>query len=183
MPASATRIEQVDPKGYQAKLQALLGDRDPLEVLAATPATLGEIVAARSAAEFQARPFSGKWTPNEILGHLLDAEWTFGYRVRTIACDERPTIVGMDQECWVTAQGHYERHPAELLLGFSMLRKLNLELWRRLTPAQLERVGIHQERGEESLRLMLRMEAGHDLSHIDQIQRYLTAIDEGRRNS
>jgi hypothetical protein len=38
--------------------------------------------------------------------------------------------------------------------------------------------GRHNERGAESLAVMLRMQAGHDLSHLNQIDRYLCAIRE-----
>ena len=52
----------------------------------------------------------------------------------------------------------------------------HLALWTKLTPSQLARTGRHAERGVESLSMMIRMYAGHDLSHIDQITRYLAAI-------
>jgi hypothetical protein len=39
---------------------------------------------------------------------------------------------------------------------------------------------MHNERGPESLGLMLCMNAGHDLSHIDQLTRYLAAIEKNR---
>jgi hypothetical protein len=40
----------------------------------------------------------------------------------------------------------------------------------------LHRAGRHNERGAESLGEMLRMTAGHDLNHLNQIARYLQAI-------
>ena len=60
---------------YREKLFTLLGDRDPLEVMAQTPSTLAEIVRAHPTAVLRTRPFAGKWTPNEIIGHLADGEW------------------------------------------------------------------------------------------------------------
>jgi hypothetical protein len=35
----------------------------------------------------------------------------------------------------------------------------------------LDRVGVHAERGEESVRHMMRLYAGHDLAHLRQIER------------
>ncbi len=169
-------IELHNPKGYQEKLSGLSGGRNPIDVLAQTPEVLAKIVADHSAAEMRTRPFEGKWTPLEVLGHLADSEWVFGYRIRTILCDERPRIIGMDQERWVARLRHNDAEPAEVLRMFTELRRFNLVLWRRMTAADLERCGEHAERGPESLGLMLRMEAGHDLSHIDQIRRYLAAV-------
>ena len=96
--------------------------------------------------------------------------------MRLILCEATPTILGMDQELWVSTQRHNQRDPAELAATFRAIRDINLPLWRGMTPDDLARVGRHNERGEESLATMLMMTAGHDLTHIDQISRYLEAI-------
>lgn len=178
MPQPATGIEISNSAAYRQKMLALLGDRGPLDVLAATPDVLARLAAPHPASVMQSRPFADRWTwtPNEIIGHLLDGEWVYGYRVRLILCEERPTILGMDQEKWVAGQRHNEREPAELIADFRALRQRNVAAWRRMSAADLKRVGVHNERGEEPLGLMLKMNAGHDLSHIDQITRYLAAI-------
>jgi hypothetical protein len=95
--------------------------------------------------------------------------------MRLILCQDQPTILGMDQELWVAGQRHNDREPKELVEMFAAMRQLNLSLWRRLGPKELARVGQHNERGAESLGRLLRMIPGHDLSHIDQICRYLDA--------
>jgi hypothetical protein len=59
---------------------------------------------------------------------------------------------------------------------FRTMREFNLALWNRMSPADLKRTGQHNERGPESLGVMLRMLAGHDLSHLDQITRYIQAV-------
>lgn len=169
-------VEIADPARYRSRVLDLLGNRDPLDVLAETPGALAGIVRTHSADTLRTRPFEGKWTPTEVIGHLVDTEWTYGFRLRVILCEDRPTVLGMNQELWVVGQRHNEREPAELAEAFAAMRRFNLVLWRRLTPAELERVGLHNERGPESLSTILRMCAGHDLSHVDQINRYVAAI-------
>jgi hypothetical protein len=176
MTTAANAIWLNDPKAYQDKLCGLLGDRDPIGVLSRTAEVLDEFVKKNPVQKLQTRPFPGKWTPNEIFGHLVDTEWTFGFRMRMIFCEEEPTILGMDQEKWVERQRYNQQDPRELVGLFRALRGGNLALWKTMTPTDLARVGRHNERGAESLGMMLRMEAGHDLSHIDQITRYLQAI-------
>ncbi len=165
-----------NPTAYQKKLSDLLGDRDPLEVMAETPAFLANLVSAHSPEVMRTRPFENKWTPNEIIGHLTDTEIVFAFRIRAILCEDNPVIQGMDQELWVERQRHNDRQPVELASMFQALRQGNLVLWRQMKPADLKRTGRHSERGAEALSTMLRMEAGHDISHIDQITRYLKAI-------
>lgn len=172
-------IERGNTKAYQDKLLGLLGKREPLEVLAETPAVIARVVAEQRVETLRTRPFPGKWTPLEIIGHLCDAEWVYGYRTRLIACEERPAITSMDQDLWVAGQRYNEYEPRELAENFAALRRANLALFRRLSPAELSRAGVHAERGEEQLGLMRRMHAGHDLSHIDQITRYIAAVRGG----
>ena len=174
-------IEVTDPARYQARTLDRLSGRDPVEVLTQTPDLLTKIVQTHSADTLRRRPFEGKWTPAEVIGHLVDTEWVYGFRLRVVLCEERPTVLGMNQELWVVGQKHNEREPAELVETFAALRKANLVLWRRLTPEQLARVGVHNERGPETLELMRRLSAGHDISHLDQINRYIAAVEAARK--
>ena len=165
-----------DPEAYREKMFKLLGDRDPSEVLAQTAPTLADIVRKHAATVLRTRPFEGKWTPNEVIGHLVDSEWVYGYRLRLILCEDNPTILGMNQDSWVAGQRHNEREPSELVEMFRTMRQFNLALWKRMSPADLKRSGQHNERGPEPLGVMLRMLAGHDLSHLDQNTRYIQAV-------
>jgi DinB superfamily len=160
-------------QAYRQKMFNLLGERNPFEVLAETASTLAEIVRKHSAAVLRTRPFEGKWTPNEIIGHLTDSEWVYGYRLRLIISEDSPVILSTNQESWVAALRHNEREPSELVEIFRTLRQFNLAVWRQMSLPDLERTGQHNERGAESLSEMLRLLAGHDLSHLNQIAGYI----------
>jgi hypothetical protein len=164
--------------GYRENLLALVNDRDPIDGLSQTPSTLDDIVRRHSATVLRTRPFEGKWTPNEIIGHLVDGEWVAGYRLRLILSEEDAPVVGTRQDAWVLRQRHNDREPFEHAETFRRLRQFNVTVWRQLSPADLMRTGRHNERGTESLAVMLRMQAGHDLSHLNQIDRYVRAIRE-----
>jgi hypothetical protein len=56
---------------------------------------------------------------------------------------------------------------------FETLRRANLALWARATPSDRARVGLHAERGPETLDLSFRLIAGHDRFHLDQARRGL----------
>jgi hypothetical protein len=49
-------------------------------------------------------------------------------------------------------------------------------LWNRSTPQERDRVGLHSERGPESLDLSFRLIAGHDRFHLAQARRALDAV-------
>jgi hypothetical protein len=163
---------------YHEKMSNLVGGRNPLEILAQTASSLGDIAGRHSAALLRRRPFQGKWTPNEVIGHLTDSEWVYGYRLRLILCEDAPAILGTNQDLWVAVLRHNEREPLELVEIFRTLRQFNLAVWKRMAPEDFERMGQHNERGPESLSMMLRLLAGHDLSHLAQITRYIEAAQQ-----
>lgn len=156
--------------------QALPGYRDPLQVLSQTPYLLARIVKEHTAEQMRTRPFENKWTPNEIIGHLSDAEWAFGWRMRLVLGDQDPVVSAFDQDGWVSAQRLNDRDPGQLVEMLGQLRKWNVVVWKQLTPADLERVGRGSGQGAVSLGELLRTFAQHDLHHLDQIKRYLEAI-------
>ena len=165
-------------QAYRDNLFRLLGDGDPLEVLVQTAPLLADIVRRHPSSVLRARPGEGQWSANEIIGHLVDGEWVYGYRARLILCENDPAIVGTNQNQWVARQRHNDREPSELVETFAILRGSNLALWKRMSPSDLSRAGHHNERGPESLGVMWRMLAGHDLSHLNQVARCIRAVEQ-----
>ncbi len=163
-----------DPEKYRQKLFGLLGDRHPLDVAAMTADALAEITDAHTPEQMRHRPFEGKWTPNEILAHLEQTEWIFGFRLRRMLCEDKPQLLELDQDLWVVNLKSNDQDSGVLIENFRSLRNMNLAVWKQMSPSDLTRTGLHNERGPESLDTLMRMMAGHDLSHIGQIKRYLS---------
>lgn len=161
-----------EPDAYRRSLLSALGDRDPAVVLAAGPD------AARQLAEdagtwLRTRPEPGEWSVQECLAHLADSELVTAARLRWIASEERPDIVGYDQALWVSAMRQNDEDLDIMLAAFEANRHWNLALWSRLPEADRARVGVHRERGEESIDLIVRLAAGHDTVHLAQARRAL----------
>ncbi len=176
MPSTTdARVELADPQGYIKRQTGLVGDRDPLDVLRSTPNALNQLIAGHDASVLQRRPFEGKWTPTEIIGHLIDVEWTYGFRTRMIAAHEQPALTGMDQDLWVSAQRYNSRDAQDLADAFASMRNINMAFWSGMSETELDRYGVHSERGNESLRHIRMLMAGHDLWHLDQLRRYIEA--------
>jgi uncharacterized damage-inducible protein DinB len=134
---------------------------------------LAHLVKGRPDSELRARPSSSAWSAHEVVGHLADHEPVLGFRLRMAAAHDRPSISGYDQEAFITRLGLERRTTAELLTTFRSGRELTLELLGRLPEDAWSRVGLHDERGEESIERMVRIYAGHDLIHEAQIARLL----------
>lgn len=168
------------PHAYQNMLIALVGDDDPADVQAATSNALRRVVTA-AGDHLRTRPEPGEWSVIELLGHVLDAEIISSARYRWVIAEQQPPLTPYDQDRWVDALGYRDADPVELLETFDALRAANLGLWRRSTPEQRARDGMHAERGPESFDLMFRLIAGHGRFHIDQMRRTLDAVSISSR--
>lgn len=171
------------PKYRYLKQQiARVGDRDPLDVLAATPLRLTELTAHYDDEAFSTRIEAGVWTPREILAHLADCEWLFGQRMRSILGDPNPVLIEADQERWLIEQRANERATTEWLEDFRALRPVNLRFWRRLPRERFGRTGHHDGADiDMSLSFLLPLQAGHDLSHLEQMEQRLSSGGESAR--
>lgn len=150
-------------------------DQNPVKVQAAAAKKLERLVKGVPASKLKKRPAPGKWSVAEIAAHMADVEIAVGYRVRMILGAPGTPIQAFNQDDWVTS-GHYEkRDTRKCLEQFRVLREANLTLYKSLTPEQWKHHGMHAERGEESVELIVRMIAGHDLNHIQQIERILAS--------
>lgn len=166
-------------EAYRASLLAALGDDDPAEAQASTPAAVRDLIAsAGDRLAIRAEP--GEWSALECLGHMLDAELVSSGRYRWILAHDRPELIGYDQDLWVAKLGHASEDPADLLALFEALRTANLALWARTTPEERARVGLHRERGAESLDLTFRLLAGHDRVHLAQARASLEQVGRTR---
>jgi hypothetical protein len=171
--ASSTPAEIVT---YTDGLLDLLGKADPVEVLGRTPEALREFLDGVPASIVGRSEAPGKWSIGEVVQHLADSELVGGFRLRMVMAHDRPRLTGYDQDLWASRLEYSHADVREALEQFTALRRANVRIWSRLTPADLVRVGIHGERGEESLDRMRQLYAGHDLLHLRQVERIRAAV-------
>lgn len=136
---------------------------------AATAETLLHLIKGLSTLELRRRSAPEKWSVNDIIAHLADGEIVGAFRMRFILGSPGSPVVAYDQDQWVTS-GHYDkREPQKSVELFRVLREANLALLESLEPAQWKHYGMHAERGQESIEDMVRLFAGHDINHLQQI--------------
>jgi hypothetical protein len=164
------------PGEYATSLLNRLGDRDWIDVLASTAGALRSALDGVDDAAVRQPERPGKWSMIEVVQHLADGEMVVGMRVRMIVAEERPPIVAYDQELWADRLRYRNGNASEALAQFAVMREANLRLARQLTPEQLARFGVHSERGAETAGYTLRLLAGHDLVHLDQLARIRRAV-------
>jgi hypothetical protein len=118
--------------------------------------------------ELDARPGPGRWTAREIVHHLADSEMTSAIRLRRLIAEDRPQIVGYDQDEFARRL-HYDRPHETSLELFRLARLATAEILERLSEADWQREGTHSEAGRYGVETWLTIYAAHAHKHARQI--------------
>jgi hypothetical protein len=158
---------------YVRALLEVLGERDPLAVLAELDGWLDRRFSGVAERALRRPEAPGKWSAADVVQHLADSELVLGFRVRMVLTADRPAIQGYDQDKWAGTLRYPDVPLAESRAQLRALRTANLRVLQRLGPAEMARVGMHSERGPESLGHLIKLMGAHDLVHRRQIDRVL----------
>lgn len=160
-----------DSPDYAVEMLKFLEDREPLAVFGETEDALRAAVAGLSDEQLRAPEPPGKWSVREVVAHLADVEFPLGFRYRMVVAQSGCSVPAMDQDSWVTGLDSNARDVGEAIDAFARVRAVNLRFLQRLPEDAWERFAIHDERGKETLRHMVRLYAAHDRYHLYQIDR------------
>jgi uncharacterized damage-inducible protein DinB len=147
--------------------------RDPMTLMRGAPARLRRAVAGLGAKKLRKRPATGKWSIQEIVGHLMDTEVVYAYRWHMAFSESGSPIQAYDQARWVEEQGYRHRKWSlnAMLDHITNMRKSTLHYLERLPRGtERKRYGMHSERGRETVRRTQELIAGHDINHMEQIK-------------
>jgi len=158
---------------YKARLLSYVEGKDPVVVQSQTVQTLTQLIEGVPDSKLRQHPAPGKWSVAELLAHFAEGEVAISWRYRQMLERDGVTLSGYDQELWHRLGDYPSRKPAESLQQFRLLRAANLRLLDRLTEEQWLRYGNHTERGRMTVREMVQQVAGHDLNHLEQVQKAL----------
>jgi hypothetical protein len=116
------------------------------------------------------RPDPTAWSIHEIVVHCADSE-TSGYtRIRLLAAEPDPLIVGYDQDTWVTT---FDYHARSLESSLAVIRAVRHHTWsviRGFPDETWSRTGRHTQSGPYSSEEWLRIYSVHLSEHADQIR-------------
>src|SRR5215210_2114690 len=90
---------EYDP--YYANYVSLVPEPDISVVLAGQPTELQNLIVPLAEEQGLYRYAEGKWTVKEVLGHLIDGERMFGYRIFRISRGDQTPIEGFEQDGYI----------------------------------------------------------------------------------
>ena len=145
-----------------------LGDLEPLGALSETPGLIASLVQSWPADRWERSYAPGKWSARTILIHLAQTELALPTRARFALTQAGYTAQPFSQDDWIGLDEGADARTA--LEAYLSLRRLNLAMWRKLTPEQIARPFTHPEYGELTVGWIMAQMAGHDLHHLKQLQ-------------
>ena len=120
-------------------------------------------------------PKPGEWSAHEVVVHCADSETNAAARIRYLAAEADPVILGYDEAEWAR-RFDYHHHPLEPALALvEAVRANTTALIRRMPEDAWERVGRHTESGRYAAEDWLKIYAEHLEIHARQIEANVAA--------
>ncbi len=105
------------------------------------------------------------WSTKEVVGHMTDTEWVFGYRALRFARGDSTPLAGFDENAF-TKTAQFDQYPLSVLVAqFEAVRRSHLEFFGNLPEVAWARRGIAN--GDEvSVRALAYILLGHERHHM-----------------
>ena len=124
-----------------------------------------------SLSESQARfkPGPKEWSIKEVLGHLIDGERVFSYRLLRISRQDTTPLPGFEQDDFVRTAG-FDRIPlGDLLNEFELLRRANILAIRHMSDEAVDFRGTASG-ATVSSRALIYIMVGHVDHHMESLK-------------
>ncbi|MBV1924111.1 MAG: DinB family protein [Flavobacteriaceae bacterium] len=115
----------------------------------------------------------GKWTPKELLLHLIDADRVFSIRALFFARSENANLSGFDENVFAENSNANSRSINNLIEEYKLVRNATIALFESLSEDSLKKTG-KASGSLLSARAAGFIICGHEIHHVEVIQeRYL----------
>ncbi|MDM7916120.1 MAG: DinB family protein [Candidatus Eisenbacteria bacterium] len=177
MPATTTitRPASEEVPSHYATYLAALPSGELMDHLRRQAEETGSLLARLDQARAAHRYAPGKWSVMEVLGHVVDCERIFAYRLLRFARGDSAALAGFDQDAYVVAGGFESRSVANLRAEYAGVRASTIALLESLDEESLIRSGTANE-VRISVRAIAWVIGGHERHHLDVLRdRYETS--------
>jgi hypothetical protein len=158
---------------YYERYIDLVGSGDVLATLSRQMAETQALLRSLPASVATYRYAPGKWSVNEVIGHLIDSERIFAARALRFARSDPTPLPGFEQDDYVR-NSRFDSYPiGELASELGSVRESTVFLFKHLQEDAWMRRGIANG-AEVSVRALAYIIAGHELHHREILRaRYL----------
>lgn len=107
----------------------------------------------------------GKWSINDVVGHMSDCERVYSYRAMRIARGDRTPLPAFEQDDYVAVAGADGRDLRDIVRELELVRRATVALFRSFDPEVWVRKGVASG-VDVSVRALAYVAAGHELHHM-----------------
>ena len=154
---------EFDP--YYQTYISLTEGKNPLLLLRENLGKVLTYFADAEESKMNSRYAEGKWTAKEVIGHIMDCERIFTYRILRIARGDKTPLPGFDENEYAPNSGFTARPMASILREYKSMRESNLDFLETLLPEDLTKSGIANDRNI-SVRALISILPGHEIHHM-----------------
>jgi hypothetical protein len=167
------RPAQTEYDPYYERYVSLVADTDIIGTLGSQTTRLQDLLTGMFEEQGTYRYAEGKWSIKELIGHLIDGERMFAYRLFRISRGDETPIEGFEQDGYIENAHSDDRSFADLLQEFSLLRQSSMIYLKNMRPDDWSRVGTANN-VKISARALVYIMAGHIEHHLAILkERYL----------
>jgi hypothetical protein len=172
-PLRAVKPDQTEFLPYYGKYIDLVMGGDVLSTLATQMTGTQALLHSLPASVSTYRYAPGKWSVNEVIGHLIDSERIFTGRALRFARNDATPVPGFEQDDYVR-NATFDAYPvAELASELEYVRGATISFFKHLDESAWARRGVANN-AEISVRALAYIIAGHELHHREILRtRYL----------
>ena len=166
---AATKPADTEYANYYSKYVSLVADGDIVGTLEKQLQNTSSFLRGLSAEQADYRYAPDKWSIKEVLGHIIDTERIFAYRVLRFARNDQTELSGFEQDGYIPAGNFGRREWSDLIDEFEAVRRANLYLLRNLDDHAWQRKGTASQ-NPVTVRALAYIMAGHELHHLNVIK-------------
>ena len=115
----------------------------------------------------------GKWSPKDILQHIIDSERVFAYRSLVFARFDETVLPGFDENKYAASVDTIDVSINDLLIQYELVRRNTIALFQSFSEKSMKNIG-NSNGNLNSVRALGFLIPGHEIHHINVIkERYL----------
>ncbi len=141
----------------------------PRELIAAYGADTGKLraaIAGMSPANLLARPIADKWSTQEVVIHLADAETAFADRIKRVLAMHEPQLLVWHENDFLAKLHYHDQSADDAVKLVEAVRANTHRILDKSTDADLQRHGLHSDRGVQTVVDVLSYAVWHLNHHL-----------------
>lgn len=158
------------PSYYDGYLR-LISEDDLLKLLREGLKSFPEWINSNLNCDWNYRYQEDKWSPKEILVHMLDTERIMTYRALCISRDDKSHMPGFDQTAYILKTDVSKKSISSLISEYKAIRNASISLFKQMTKKEADRIG-YSNGMNVTARSIGYVIIGHQRHHINVLKEF-----------